>query len=75
MPRFEIYIQTVTEIVVHGSVVENTKEYICRALITVVDHLGSVSANLDNCIPNSNAYSEAELQINSLKQVSVVYAV
>lgn len=53
---------------VKKTVVENTKEYICRALITVVDHLGSVSANLDNCIPNSNAYSEAELQINSLKQ-------
>ncbi|GAY56369.1 hypothetical protein CUMW_171380 [Citrus unshiu] len=48
--------------------VENTKEYICNALITVVDHLGNVSANLDNCIPNSNAYSEAELRINSLKQ-------
>ncbi|KAJ4708457.1 ABI-1-like 1, putative isoform 1 [Melia azedarach] len=50
------------------TVVENTKEYICRALVTVVDHLGNVSANLDNCIPNPFAFSEAELRINTLKQ-------
>lgn len=54
-----------------GRVVENTKEYICRALVTVVDHLGNVSANLDNCIPNPFAFSEAELRINTLKQVSL----
>ncbi|KAF7819804.1 protein LIKE COV 1-like [Senna tora] len=49
-------------------VVENTKEYICRAVVTVVDHLGNVSANLECLISQNNAFSEAELRINSLKQ-------
>ena len=49
---------------------ENTKEYICRAVVTVVDHLGSASANLDCRISQTNAFSEAEFRINCLKQVS-----
>ncbi|KAL5835958.1 hypothetical protein ACOSQ3_015519 [Xanthoceras sorbifolium] len=50
------------------SVVENTKEYICRALVTVVDHLGSVSAKLDHCVDDTDAFADAEFRINSLKQ-------
>lgn len=51
-----------------ASVVDNTKEYLCRAVVTVVDHLGSVSANLNRRIENSDRVSETELRINSLKQ-------
>ncbi|MCL7027077.1 hypothetical protein MKW94_026615 [Papaver nudicaule] len=35
-------------------VMDNTKEYICKAIVTVVDHLGSVSANLNRRILESN---------------------
>lgn len=52
-------------------VVENTKEYLCRAVVTVVDHLGSVSANLDYRLSNDCAFSETEFRINGLKQVSI----
>ncbi|PSS01892.1 Protein ABIL5 [Actinidia chinensis var. chinensis] len=47
---------------------ENTKKYLCRAVVTVVDHLGSVSANLDYQISKNNAVSETEFRINSLNQ-------
>ncbi|KAK9947665.1 hypothetical protein M0R45_003278 [Rubus argutus] len=49
-------------------VVENTKEYVCRAVITVVDHLGCVSANLNSHISETNEFSDAELLINCLQQ-------
>ncbi|KAM7512842.1 hypothetical protein LguiB_011717 [Lonicera macranthoides] len=49
-------------------VVENTKEYVCRAIVTVVDHLGSVSANLEYEFSKTNTVSDAELRINCLKQ-------
>ncbi|XP_061951003.1 probable protein ABIL5 [Populus nigra] len=49
-------------------VLESTKEYLCRAVVAVVDHLGCVSANLNNSISNNCAFSEAELRINCLKQ-------
>ncbi|KAG5009328.1 hypothetical protein JHK87_017843 [Glycine soja] len=49
-------------------VLENTKEYICRVMVTVVDHLGNVSANLDGLISQTNAFSEAESKIQCLKQ-------
>ncbi|KAF5748575.1 ABI-1-like 1 putative isoform 1 [Tripterygium wilfordii] len=49
-------------------VVDNTKEYICKAAVTVVDHLGSVSANLDCLISKAKAFSEAELRIDTLRQ-------
>lgn len=52
---------------------ENTKEYLCRAVVTVVDHLGSVSANLDDRLSNDFAVSETEFRINGLKQVSIKY--
>ncbi|PRQ46531.1 putative ABI family protein [Rosa chinensis] len=50
------------------AVVENTKEYICRAVITVVDHLGCVSANLNGLISETNEFSDPELRINCLEQ-------
>ncbi|XP_027175265.1 protein ABIL1-like isoform X2 [Coffea eugenioides] len=50
------------------TVVENTKEYISRAVVTVVDHLGSVSANLECRLLNTNSVSETELRIDSLKE-------
>ncbi|CAL0332523.1 unnamed protein product [Lupinus luteus] len=48
-------------------IMENTKEYICRALVTVVDHLGNVSAKLEALISQTNAFSEAESRIQCLK--------
>ncbi|XP_043705091.1 probable protein ABIL5 [Telopea speciosissima] len=47
---------------------ENTKEYICRAVVTVVDHLGSVSTNLEFRLSKSNVVPEVELRIDCLKQ-------
>ncbi|KAL2929147.1 putative protein ABIL5 [Bienertia sinuspersici] len=49
-------------------VVDNTREYLCRAVVTVVDHLGSVSANLERCIQKSDRVDETECRINCLKQ-------
>ncbi|KAM1201509.1 hypothetical protein ACFX2J_017600 [Malus domestica] len=49
-------------------VMENTKEYICRAVVTVVDHLGFVSANINGIVSEANAFSEAEIRIDCLKQ-------
>ncbi|XP_015571665.2 probable protein ABIL5 isoform X1 [Ricinus communis] len=49
-------------------VVDSTKEYVCRAVVAVVDHLGCVSANLNRSISNTNEFSEAELRIDTLKQ-------
>ncbi|TKY44629.1 ABIL5 protein [Spatholobus suberectus] len=49
-------------------VMENTKEYVCRAMITVVDHLGNVSANLEGLVSQTNVFSEAESRIQCLKQ-------
>ncbi|XP_019246869.1 PREDICTED: probable protein ABIL5 isoform X2 [Nicotiana attenuata] len=49
-------------------VVENTKEYLCRAVVTVVDHLGCVSAKLECRIAKIDTASETELRIDSLTQ-------
>lgn len=51
-----------------NTIVDNTKEYVCKAMVTVVDHLGNVSANLNCCISNACEFSNAELRINCLKQ-------
>lgn len=53
------------------SVVDDTKEYICKSMVTVIDHLGNVSSNLDDLISHTNAFSEAELRIQCLQQVSI----
>lgn len=50
---------------------ENTKEYICRAVVSVVDHLGCVSTNLNGIVSETNAFSEAEIRIDCLKQVVI----
>ncbi|OWM89890.1 probable protein ABIL5 [Punica granatum] len=49
-------------------IVDNTKEYICRAMVTVVDHLGNVSSNLASRLSEASSFTDAELRINSLKQ-------
>ncbi|CAK8534007.1 unnamed protein product [Lathyrus sativus] len=49
-------------------VMENTKEYICRAMVTVVDHLGNVSSNLEGLISHTNSFSDADIKIQCLKQ-------
>ncbi|XP_038879555.1 probable protein ABIL5 isoform X3 [Benincasa hispida] len=49
-------------------VLENTKEYVCRAMVTVVDHLGNVTSNLESCISQTNAFNEVELRLNCLNQ-------
>ncbi|XP_028774012.1 protein ABIL2-like [Neltuma alba] len=59
---------TFLESKVKREVLENTKEYLCGAMVTVVDHLGNVSANLDSLISQTSAFSEAELRISCLKQ-------
>uniref|UniRef100_M0ZHE2 Protein ABIL5 n=1 Tax=Solanum tuberosum TaxID=4113 RepID=M0ZHE2_SOLTU len=49
-------------------VLENTKEYLCRAVVTVVDHLGCVSAKLECKISTIDTASETELRIDGLTQ-------
>ncbi|KAI4347110.1 hypothetical protein L6164_007956 [Bauhinia variegata] len=49
-------------------VLENTKEYICRAVVTVVDHLGNVSNNLECLLSKENEFSDAEIRVHCLKQ-------
>ncbi|KAF9617992.1 hypothetical protein IFM89_039307 [Coptis chinensis] len=51
-------------------VLENTKEYICRALVTVVDHLGSVSANLEGQFLANKQFSDTECRMSCLQQVA-----
>ncbi|KAK4283799.1 hypothetical protein QN277_000713 [Acacia crassicarpa] len=59
---------TFSESKVKRVVLENTKEYLCRAMVTVVDHLGNVSANLESLICQTSTFSKAEFRINCLKQ-------
>ncbi|CAN0900130.1 Probable protein ABIL5 [Linum grandiflorum] len=55
-------------------VVESTKEYVCRAVVAVVDHLGSVSVSLNTTIcDKTSGFSGAELRIDSLKQRLLSY--
>ncbi|XP_042051164.1 probable protein ABIL4 isoform X2 [Salvia splendens] len=49
-------------------ILETTKEYVERAVVVVVDHLGTISANLECCISKNNSVSETELKIERLKQ-------
>ncbi|KAI7733394.1 hypothetical protein M8C21_002010 [Ambrosia artemisiifolia] len=51
-------------------VVESTKEYVCRAVVAVVDHLGNVSANLDQHISEAeiDTISQTEVRMDLLKQ-------
>ncbi|CAL1414391.1 unnamed protein product [Linum trigynum] len=55
-------------------VVDSTKEYVCTAVVAVVDHLGSVSTNLNTIISQkASGFSEAELRIDTLKQRFLAY--
>ncbi|XP_077211672.1 putative protein ABIL5 isoform X2 [Tasmannia lanceolata] len=49
-------------------VMENTKEYICKSMVTVVDHLGTVSTNLDCLLNGGVQVSQTELRIHYLKE-------
>ncbi|KAK9071963.1 hypothetical protein SSX86_008394 [Deinandra increscens subsp. villosa] len=51
-------------------VVENTKEYVCRAVVAVVDHLGSASENLEQYISEAetNTISQTEVKIGLVRQ-------
>ncbi|XP_047946720.1 probable protein ABIL4 isoform X2 [Salvia hispanica] len=49
-------------------ILETTKEYVERAVVVVVDHLGTISANLECCISKNNSVSETELKIERLRQ-------
>ncbi|KAI3771488.1 hypothetical protein L6452_02653 [Arctium lappa] len=49
-------------------VVKNTKEYVRNALVTVVDHLGSVSSNLDHHLSKAGSIYQTEVKINFLNQ-------
>ncbi|XP_047328816.1 probable protein ABIL4 [Impatiens glandulifera] len=49
-------------------VLKNTKDYICKALVTVIDHVGCVSTNLDFELSKETAISEAEFGIVCLNQ-------
>ncbi|KAK4430827.1 hypothetical protein Salat_0844400 [Sesamum alatum] len=46
---------------------ETTKEYISRAVATVVDHLGGISANLEYCLCKSSSIPQTEDRIDMLK--------
>ncbi|XXG55854.1 hypothetical protein AAC387_Pa03g3422 [Persea americana] len=48
-------------------VLESTKEYICKAMITVIDHLGNVSANLECLIDSPDEFSQTELRMDGLQ--------
>ncbi|ONK69052.1 uncharacterized protein A4U43_C05F18790 [Asparagus officinalis] len=47
---------------------ENTKSYVCEVVVTVVDHLGTVSSNLEQRVYGNNRISQAEQRIDCLKQ-------
>ncbi|PWA34936.1 hypothetical protein CTI12_AA614300 [Artemisia annua] len=50
-------------------VIKDTKEYVCSALVTVVDHLGSVSAKLDQHLSKADSIyqTDAKLSLLNLK--------
>ncbi|KAL0345230.1 UNVERIFIED_CONTAM: putative protein ABIL1 [Sesamum radiatum] len=48
-------------------VLETTKEYISKAVVTVVDHLGGISANLEYSLRNSDSIPQTEHKIDMLK--------
>ncbi|KAL2479790.1 Protein ABIL4 [Abeliophyllum distichum] len=52
----------------HKGVVENTKEYVCKAVVIIVDHLGSISSNLEYTLSKTNTVPQTQLRIDTLKQ-------
>ncbi|KAI0522948.1 hypothetical protein KFK09_005337 [Dendrobium nobile] len=49
-------------------VLKSTRKYICEAIVTVVDHLGSVSYELENKFQVNKEVSEVEQRIECLAQ-------
>ncbi|KAK1421013.1 hypothetical protein QVD17_23051 [Tagetes erecta] len=49
-------------------VIKNTKEYIHSAVVTVVDHLGTVSSNLDHHLSKTGSIYQTEVKLNILNQ-------
>ncbi|KAJ0986048.1 hypothetical protein J5N97_004404 [Dioscorea zingiberensis] len=49
-------------------VMEHTKSYLCQAVVAVIDHLGTVSVNLEQTLHGSIEVSETEQRIASLNQ-------
>ncbi|KAL2500826.1 putative protein ABIL5 [Forsythia ovata] len=52
-----------------GIVVENTKEYVCKAVVIIVDHLGSISSNLEYTLSKTDTVPQTQLRIDALKQL------
>lgn len=50
---------------------EGTKDYICKAMVTVVDHLGTVSANIESLLDSGARLSDSEFRLHCLNQVTV----
>ncbi|XP_039116036.1 uncharacterized protein LOC120251547 [Dioscorea cayenensis subsp. rotundata] len=45
---------------------EHTQSYLCQAVVTVIDHIGTVSFNLEQTLYDTIEVSETELRIDSL---------
>lgn len=57
------------------SVVETLKDYASKALISTVDHLGSVAYKVDSFLDEKvNEMSDKRLQFSCLEQVSIPYS-
>ncbi|XP_038981424.1 probable protein ABIL5 isoform X2 [Phoenix dactylifera] len=53
----------------HGTIeLENTKSYICHAIVAVVDHLGNVSSKLEHQLQGNIEVLQTEQKIDCLKQ-------
>ncbi|WVZ68750.1 hypothetical protein U9M48_017650 [Paspalum notatum var. saurae] len=49
-------------------ILEGTKSYICDAVVTVIDHLGTVSSKLEHKMQEKTDVAQTERKINFLKQ-------
>ncbi|KAJ0971806.1 hypothetical protein J5N97_019765 [Dioscorea zingiberensis] len=49
-------------------VMENTKSYLCQAIVTVIDHVGTVSSKLEQRLHENNEVPQIEQRIDCLKQ-------
>ncbi|OEL22455.1 putative protein ABIL5 [Dichanthelium oligosanthes] len=50
-------------------ILEGTKSYICDAVVAVIDHLGTVSSNLEHKLQEKTDVTQIERKINFLKQL------
>ncbi|XP_057969727.1 protein ABIL1-like [Malania oleifera] len=56
-----------------NNVIEDTKLYVTKAVVAVVDHLGAISSHLDSQLSKNNSFFDTELQINCLDQKLVTW--